>query len=67
MTKRTEDMTVAETMDAIFGDGFTEKISTPEELEIARQPYKLVCESPFVSPEPEQDGEPDEKSTFYVS
>ncbi len=48
-TKRTEDMTVAETMDAIFGEGFTESISTPEELEIARQPFHPACESPFTN------------------
>lgn len=48
-TKRTEDMTVAEAMDAIFGDGFADKAFTPEELEIAGQSFKPTCESPFVN------------------
>jgi hypothetical protein len=38
-TKRTEDMTVAETMDAIFGEGTAEREFGGEDLEIARHPY----------------------------
>jgi hypothetical protein len=41
-TKKTEDMTVAETLDAIFGDGTAEQTFTPEELEVARQPYSYT-------------------------
>jgi hypothetical protein len=37
--KRPENMTVAETLDAIFGEGTTDQICTPEEAAIARQPF----------------------------
>lgn len=38
--KRAEDMTVAETMDAIFGEGTAEQAWSGEDLEIARRSYE---------------------------
>ena len=44
--KKTEDMTVAETLDAIFGPGATEEEFSGADLEEARQPYDYTPPAP---------------------
>lgn len=44
--KRTEDMTVAETLDAIFGDGSAAATFGPEDLDEAREPYDYAPPTP---------------------